>query len=154
MFSLRTHALICGGLLAALIGSAIAGNALQAAGVIPPAGAGPVVIVVFMTLFVAFGFSCVPVMVKLVLGAQKKLGNAEKPAIKAVLSAETVIIWALWTLMALGLAIAIPAAILGGAFEVAPAQSPSTNGQAAGPAAAYSQLALCPCAASGTAPRV
>jgi hypothetical protein len=117
VFSLRTHALICGGLFAALIGSAIAGNALQAAGVIPPAGAGPVVIVVFMALFVAFGFSCVPVMVKLVFGAQKKLGNADKPAIKAVLSAETVIIWALWTLMALGLVIGIPAAILSGAFN-------------------------------------
>ena len=121
MLSLRAHALICGGLFAAMIGLAILGNVLQAAGVIAPAGVGKPVAFLFFALFLAFGFSCVPVMVKLVFGVQRKRGDAGQPAIKAGPSAEVVIIWAMWALMATGAAIAIPAAIMGGMFKTEPA---------------------------------
>ena len=66
MFSLRAHAIICAALFGALIGIALAGNALQAAGVIHDLGRFklPFLILIF-GLFLAAGFSAVPVMVKL-----------------------------------------------------------------------------------------
>jgi hypothetical protein len=118
MLSLRTHAIICGALLAALIGIAIAGNVLESAGVAPLEGASRVVaLILFFGLFTAFGLSAIPVMVMLVLRAQVKAGNQELPGIAALIRKQNVIIWSLWALIAAGLCVAIPAMIMGGAFE-------------------------------------
>lgn len=126
MLSFRAHAWICGGLFAAMIGLAILGNVLQGMGVIAPAGIGKPVAFLFFGLFLAFGFSCVPVMVKLVFGVQKQRADAGQPAIKASASAETVVIWAMWALLAAGCAVAIPAAIMGGMFKSQPPASAPT----------------------------
>jgi hypothetical protein len=117
MLSLRAHLIICGSLFAALVLLVPIGGALQASGLVKnPAALRLPVMVLVLGLFVAFGFSCVPVMVKLVLGAQRSLGNADVPAVRAALRLETAIIWGMWALMALGMVIAIPAAIADGAF--------------------------------------
>ncbi len=122
MFSLRTHAIICAALFAALFGIAILGNVLAAAGVIhPPSGAGRTLAVsLFFGLFLAAGLSAVPVMVKLVVGAQKTLGNQGVPVIGATIRGQNVIIWAIWALMLAGLAVALPATIAAGFFGPGP----------------------------------
>lgn len=121
MFTLRTHAIICGALFAALIGIAILGNVLQRMGVAPPSGTARYVAVgLYMALFVAFGFSTIPVIVKLVLSAQVRVGNQDVAAVAAAIRHQNTIIWWMWGLMAAGLVIAIPAAISGGMFGEAP----------------------------------
>lgn len=118
MFSLQTHAIICAALLATIVAIAMGGNALQAAGVIHDLGAFklPFMILIF-ALFLAFGFSAIPVMVKIVLGFQRKVGNENVPVVAAVLRAENWIIYAIWALLAAGLVVALPAAIKGGLFD-------------------------------------
>jgi hypothetical protein len=117
MFSLRTHALICGGILGALILLAVLGNALQASGIVTDLGRFQTPAqILFFGLFVALGFSAVPLMVKLVVGAQVQIGNADRPVIKPIVAHHAKIIWALWTLMFLGMLLAVPAAIDDGMF--------------------------------------
>ena len=117
MFTLRTHSIICGALLAALIAIGVVGNVLESAGVAPLSGASRyVALILFFGLFIAFGLSAIPVMVMLVLRAQVNAGNQDVPAIAAVIRQQNVIIWSLWALIVAGLCVAIPAMILGGAF--------------------------------------
>jgi hypothetical protein len=121
MFTLRTHLAITGALLAALIGIAILGNLLQRAGVAPLTGSSRLVgLGLYVALFIAFGLSAIPVMVKLVLGAQVRAGNQDVAAIAAALKHQNAIIWSLWGLIGLGTLIAVPAAIFGGMFGDAP----------------------------------
>lgn len=118
MFSLRTHVFITIGIFAVIVLLAMVGNALQASGAIAESpGLRLASIIVFFGLCVALMFSAVPVMVKLVLGFQAAIGNAGRSPIGWWLARERMIIFILWTLLALGLAIAIPAAIVGGAFD-------------------------------------
>ena len=116
MLSLRTHLLICGGLFVLLLLAAPAmGVAHSLIGEHGPYRYAP--IAVMGAILLAFAFSAIPVMVKLVLGAQKVAGTDHLPVVKAALSAEAMVVWVIWVLMALGLAIAIPAAIGDGAFK-------------------------------------
>ena len=112
MLSLRTHALICVSLLAALIAVAAGGNVLAASGVIhdPAAIRLPGLVLVF-GLFLAFGFSAVPVMVMSVFRQNRR--GAPAPAS----AAEKLVIWAMWALMAAGLLVALPAMIHLGFFS-------------------------------------
>jgi hypothetical protein len=118
MLSLRAHALITGGLFAALVVLGWVGNLLEATDLIPP---GPGVrlasLVVFFGLSVALMFSAIPLMVQLVLGFQVRLGNTNVPVIRRLIARQRVIVFVLWGLIALGLLIAIPAAIRDGAFD-------------------------------------
>ncbi len=122
MFSLRTHAIICGSLFATMFILAAGGNALIAAGVFrQPATPNLVAMALFFALFLACGFSAVPVIVMLVLRVQTQLGNERIEAIRRVVAAQTVIIWAIWGLMLAGTVIAVPAAIMNGALSAQPA---------------------------------
>lgn len=117
--TLRTNVIICGSLFVALIGTAIIGNVLQSAGVPPLSGrASYFAMFGFFGLFVAFGFSAVPVMVKTVLAAQPRGG----PMARALGRHQNAIIYAIWGVMIAGCAIAIPAAVIGGMFGDAPRQ--------------------------------
>ena len=117
VLSLRAHLLISGGLFAAITLYIAAGGALRASGLIKPPDALKVPMLAILLLLVfAFAMSLIPVMVKLVLGAQKAIGNQDVPAVKAVLNGETVIVWTLWLLMGGGMLVAVPAAIADGAF--------------------------------------
>ena len=118
MLSLRTHAIITAAIFAAIIGLAMIGNVLQSSGAVSE---GPAVrraaIIIFLGLCAALMFSAVPLMVTLVLGFQAATGAAGQPVIAAVLARQRVIVLVLWALLALGLAVAIPAAIIDGAFD-------------------------------------
>ncbi|MEP6492064.1 MAG: hypothetical protein ABJF01_05270 [bacterium] len=121
MFTLRTHVLICGALFAALIGIAMLGNVLQAAGMRAPAGAGRTVAVVcYFALFAAFGLSTIPVIVKLVLAGQIQVGTQDVAIVAVAIRRQNTIIWLLWGAMGAGLLIAIPAAAVGGMFGDGP----------------------------------
>jgi len=116
MLRLRTHVLICLGFFLGLLAVGWGGALLQGLGVSPPSGNWRWVFLALMcALLLGFAFSAVPVMVLLVTGAQGRSGNPA--AGLASPRAQKVMVFVLWGLMALGTAIAIPAAFLAGAFE-------------------------------------
>jgi hypothetical protein len=111
MYSLRVHVWIFLGLLAAVILLAMAGNLLAAEGFQPMLDRIQLPLrILFFGLVLALAFSFIPVMVKLVLGFQVK-ANAELPVVRNVAALQNKIIWGFWILLALGLAVALPAAI-------------------------------------------
>jgi hypothetical protein len=117
MYAIRTPALIAGAILVVMVLAITAGNALIASGLVKnqyafetPAK------IVFFTLFVLFGFSLIPLMVRLVLGFQVLIGNANVRPIRAAIDHANWIVAILWALMAAGLAAALPAAIAQGFF--------------------------------------
>ena len=118
MEAIRTPALIAGGIFATMIAAIVAGDAVIAAGIVknPDAFQTPAKIV-FFTLFVAFGFSLIPLMVKLVLGFQVLVGNGNIAPVRAAITHSAWIVGVLWALMATGLAVALPAAIREGFFN-------------------------------------
>src|SRR5258706_13454313 len=115
MLSLRAHLWILFGIAATLIALIAGAGIPQATGMkeAPPAWRLPGLILVF-GLVVAIAFAAVPVIVKLVLGFQRTVGNAEVGPVKAVLALENVLIWGMWALMAAGPGVARPGAIDGG----------------------------------------
>lgn len=118
MLSLRAHAIICASIFAAIIILAMLGNVLHDSGVVED---GPTIrltaMILFFGLTVALMFSAIPVMVKLVLGFQVGIGNAGQPVVARFIARERLIIFVIWGLIALGLVIAVPAAIIDGAFD-------------------------------------
>src|SRR5882757_2452248 len=112
MYSIRTHALISAGLFGSMIVLAMLGNALIASGLIKDLGPFQTPVrILFFGLFLAFGFSMIPLMVKIVLGFQVSAGNQDAPVIGTMIRNENRIIWTFWIVMLLGLAIALPFAI-------------------------------------------
>ena len=112
--SLRTSALLCGGIFALIVGLAALGN-LAPAGTVRNQPWLPVAAkVVFLTLAVAFAFAFVPLMVNVVFGAQAALGNEARLA--PLFRLRAAIVWTFWTIMGLGTLVAVPAAIWFGAF--------------------------------------
>ncbi len=111
MLGLRAHGWISAGLFAAVIGIAVLGNVLEAMGVAPPPPAFRLpFLTAYLILVLAFVLSLVPVIVKTVLGAQ------DAGAVAVLVRHQDRIVWALWLLILLGLAIALPAMIANGFF--------------------------------------
>ena len=118
MLSLRSHALITGAIFSALLAIGWGGNLLDALGLVPhDRGIQIAVLALMLGLCVGLAFSAVPLMVLIVLGFQVRIGNAGVPLIRTLIAHQRTIVLVLWGLMAAGLLIAVPAAILGGAFE-------------------------------------
>ena len=121
MFSLKVHAIITGALFAAIVVMAMIGNVLHDQGFIPDSSAAQMAArVIFFGLFLAFGYSTIPLMVKFVLAGQVKIGNEDVTLVRAAIARQTHIIIALWVLITAGLLIAIPAAIHDGFFDIDP----------------------------------
>lgn len=114
MRGLVATAAISAGLLVLIAIMLIAGGALELAGVKSLGVFRWPIAVTFFGLILAFAFSTIPLMLKLVLALQVWLGNAGVPPIKAAIEHQRVIVAAIWAVMALGCAVAIPAAILDG----------------------------------------
>jgi hypothetical protein len=84
MFGIRTHLIVSGALFAAMIALAGVGTALQRAGMPPPVGAWrSAYLACWFALFLVFGLSMIPVMVKLVVLGQQRLGNGDVPIVAA-----------------------------------------------------------------------
>ena len=114
MLSLRAHVWICVGLLLALIVIPILGNAWAASGGVMPDGLKLPFMIFYLALFVAFGLSAIPVMVKVVLGRQQ--ANADIEPIGMLIRNQDRIVWAMWIVILAGLAVALPAMIHAGFF--------------------------------------
>ncbi|HXC51461.1 MAG TPA: hypothetical protein VN634_11290 [Candidatus Limnocylindrales bacterium] len=120
MPGIRTFAIVCATSLVAMIAmgpiTALIGISLESG---RPQLVG---IAILFTLFVVFGLSAVALMVKLVLSAHVAAGNADSPLVRALRNHETGVIVAFWSLIVVGLALAVPAAILDGAMGPEPAR--------------------------------
>jgi hypothetical protein len=132
MPSTRAFAILCGGSFAALLIIGWGGNILQASGVVRDPGALKYpFLFVMIVLLAVFAITAIPVMVGLVLGFQRTVGNENVPVIRSALRGQNLIVFVIWGLMAAGAAIAIPAAITSGAFTTT--QQTSTSAEAFAP---------------------
>jgi len=119
MLSLRTHALITGMIFVGLLAIGWGGNLLDALGLFPHQPALQIgLVVVLCALCAALAFSAVPLMVLTVLRFQVSIGNANRPVIRTMIAHQRTIVFVMWGLMAAGLLIAVPAAILDGALDL------------------------------------
>jgi len=119
MLSLRTHAMITGGIFAGLLVIGWGGNLLDALGLFPHDPVLQIVaLVLVFGLCAGLAFSAAPLMVLTVLRFQVKIGNANRPVIRTLIAHQRVIVFAMWGLMVAGLLLAVPAAILDGAFDM------------------------------------
>jgi hypothetical protein len=126
--SVRTFAILCAGSFLALLAIGWGGSILQASGIIHDAGAFKIPILATMLgLTALFAVSAVPVMVGLVLGFQRNIGNENVPVIRSALKRQNLIVFVIWGLMAAGAAVAIPAAILSGGFDTINPTPPSAT---------------------------
>jgi hypothetical protein len=118
MLSLRTHALITAGFFAGLLLIGWGGNLLDAFGLVPDEPALQIAaLIVLLGLCAGLAFSAVPLMVLTVLRFQVTIGNANRPIIRMMIAHQRIIVFVMWGLMAAGLLLAVPAAILDGAFD-------------------------------------
>src|SRR5580698_2170203 len=115
MLSLRTHALITAGLFAAIMLAPWALHAAQSSFASPAIFESTVKAVVF-GLFLACGYSAIPLMLKLFLAAQRGVGNAGVAPIGWLERHQRAVVIGAWLLISLGVAVAVPAAITGGFF--------------------------------------
>ena len=119
MLSLRAHALLTAGFFAGLLVIGWGGNLLEGFGLFPHEPALQIgVLVVLLGLCVGLAFSAVPLMVLTVLRFQVSAGNANRPLIRTLIAHQRMIVFVMWGLMAAGLLIAVPAAVLDGAFDI------------------------------------
>ncbi|HEY1272442.1 MAG TPA: hypothetical protein VGF08_10680 [Terriglobales bacterium] len=114
----RTFAWICGVSFALLLLIGWGGTVLQQSGAVHDPGPlrFPLLVFVF-ALVLAFAFSAIPLMVSAVLGFQRSIGNENVGLVRTALASQNVIVFAIWGLMAMGTAIAIPAALVSTGFE-------------------------------------
>lgn len=113
-----TLALISGGIFAVMMLAIVAGNVLIESGAVKnPIQYETPGKIIFFSLFVAFGFSLIPLMVRTVLTGLEGIGKSLNVSPFAALIARPgCIVWPMWLLMAAGLAVALPAAIRDGFF--------------------------------------
>jgi hypothetical protein len=141
MLSLRAHALITGAIFALIVVLAGIGNSLISLGIVaapqePQAWA----MAIFFLLFLALGYSAIPLLLKLFVAGQARIGNGNVAVIRATAAHQTAIVLAFWAVFTAGLALAVPAAIDDGMFGPGPQRalkaflgSPSTRAPAVPP---------------------
>lgn len=122
-----TLAILSGGIFAIMMLAIALGDVLIESGLIKdPLQYQTPAKIVFFTLFVAFGFSLIPLMVRMVLAGLEAIGRGVNAQPFAPLIARPGwIVWPLWLLMAAGLAVALPAAIRAAFFG--PAAGPKAT---------------------------
>jgi hypothetical protein len=121
MLSLRAHAIITGAIFAFIVAIAGLANILEASGIIKqPDEPQTWAMVLFFALFLALGYSAIPLMVKVFLAGQVMIGNGNVAIVKAAAAHQTAIVVVFWSLCTAGLVLAIPAAIDDGFFGPGP----------------------------------
>ncbi|MEE9910616.1 MAG: hypothetical protein K4571_02730 [Deltaproteobacteria bacterium] len=73
--------------------------------------------VCYFILFLAIGFSFIPLMLKLFIYMQIRIGNGEFILIKFLHNHEQTVVYCAWGMCLLGLIIALPSAIRDGFFK-------------------------------------
>jgi len=119
--SLKAWALVCASAFAVIIVSAIIGAMLESSGtlndeVVRYKGQN-MVQVAFFILFWILGFTIIPCVIKLFIFLQIKIGNGEFFMIKWLQAHEQKVIYALWSMVFIGMCLAVPSAIKDGLFK-------------------------------------
>ncbi len=77
----------------------------------------PAVKVFTFVLFCAIVFSFIPLVIKLFIFLQHKIGNQDLTLVKFLQNHEQIVVYCAWGVCALGLAISLPSAIKDGLFK-------------------------------------
>ncbi len=108
----KTFAIIFGSVWGIIILSSIIGNYLEANGVMTDPATGETLefygkILIFSLFFIQ-AFCLVPLVIRKFIAAQIKIGNGEHPMVKFLGKNETAVIWVVWLVWGLGIAMALP----------------------------------------------
>lgn len=117
MLSTKAYALVFVVALGALLLFCAMGAVLQRTAAVRDTAAleTPVKIFVF-AVFLAMGFSVMPLMLHLFLAGQRRLGNAGHPLVRLLGDHQTLVVVGFWSVGLVGLAVAMPVAIRDGFF--------------------------------------
>jgi hypothetical protein len=115
MFSLKTHAIIFGSIVFAIMAWGVIGNMLHAYTDVPIT-ATTTGNVIFFLGFLTLGLSAVPLMVKLFLAGQVAIGNGNARMIQFMIAHQTAIVFGVWAFFLLGTVMAMPDMIKSGFF--------------------------------------
>ena len=103
--SIKIYVMILALCFALFIGWAVVGGMLESSGVkIDPA----TIQVVSFILFLVMGFTIVPVMIRLFIRGQIKIGNGDATVIKFLQAHEKKVVYCIWGFYALGLIYLLP----------------------------------------------
>src|SRR5262249_13294450 len=113
----KAYALVFLSALGALVLLGIAGSLLQRSGAVRDEAAleTPVKAVVF-AIFLVMGGSAMPLMLRLFLAGQRRLGNAGHPLVRGLGEHETLVVVGFWSVCLVGLALALPVMLRDGFF--------------------------------------
>ena len=104
---------------ALLVLSSIVGNVLESSGTLGKLTPRQItsVKVFYFALFCVLGFSLVPLVLRLVITMQARIGNADLLIVRFLQSHEKGVVYSFWALFLIGLSIALPYAIKDGFFK-------------------------------------
>jgi len=103
--SIKIYVIILASCFALLIGWAVVGGMIESSGV----KVDPITIqVMAFILFLAIGFAIVPVMIRLFIRGQIKIGNGDRAVIKFLQAREQKVVYCIWGFYALGLIYLLP----------------------------------------------
>jgi hypothetical protein len=111
LITMRSSTIILISAMALLIASAIVGNYLESSGILTREKLGQrgliAVMLFYSGLFCIIVFSAVPVVFRLFIAGQSRIGNAGRPVIQWMQAHETIIVYAVWAFFTTGLLTAI-----------------------------------------------
>jgi len=124
---IRRFALLAGGSFATMIALSVAGGIAESQhwldDPVLAKRAESIVLVVSFGLFLLLGFSFVPLMVRLFVVGQTRIGNGEVGPIRWLRAHEVGFVRGVWAMYGLGLVIAAPAMLQDLGFEIGPGES-------------------------------
>jgi len=108
---MRSSTIILISALVLLIASAVIGNYLESSGILTKEKLGQrglaAVMLIYFGLFCIIAFSAVPVIFRLFIAGQSKIGNAGQPVIQWLQAHEAIVVYTVWALFSTGLLTAI-----------------------------------------------
>jgi hypothetical protein len=115
VFSLKTHAIIFGSIVLAIIAWIMIGNILIIYAHVPPTPT-TAARVLFFVIFLALAFSAVPLMVKSFLALQVAIGNGGVGMIRFIIAHQNAIVYGVWACCLLSIVMALPSMVKSGFF--------------------------------------
>lgn len=119
--SLKTWGIVCASMFGVIIVGAIIGTVLESSGTVTGEAVRykgqNLVQAAFFILFLILCFTIIPFVIKLFIFMQIKIGNGEFFVIKWLQAHDHKVIYALWSLLFIGMCLAVPSAIKDGLFK-------------------------------------
>jgi hypothetical protein len=121
MLSIKTYVVIFVSAWLIIILVSIAGSAVQSSGAVKDPGLmkliGLYIKGIFFTSFLIQAFCLLPLVLKLFIFMQIKIGNGGHVLVRALIEHEKAVVYCYWTIWLLGLAVAIPVSIKSGFWD-------------------------------------